>query len=259
MRYVIERGMEWGSPVATFRPARCIRDQRIEFVCNGHTICVGADYSTPLYETITEIVEYDCYFLDHLTTHIDGIVLDAGANVGVASLVLAARLGARVLALEPIESNFRTLEANLGANPTLQIQPIRAALASVDGNLRLWQSKGHSVSARLWDQSAGDAPPDMVEHLVPALSLRSLLYRAGATNVGLLKMDIEGAEHPWLESLASEEAALIQRITMEVHERGRAGGVRSVRRRLRDLGFHVREKPEMFGRRTLRHLFAWRE
>lgn len=251
--------MEWGSPVAAFRPAPSIRKQQVEFLYGGRSFCVTADFSTPLYETVAEIADYDCYFLECFPAKVDGIILDAGANIGVASLVLAARFGSRVFAIEPIESNFRALQANLAANPGLDIQPIRAALAAADGELQLWQVRDHSVSAHMWHGSVEESPPNLVGHRVPALSLNSLLKLAGAKQVGVLKMDIEGGEHPWLDSLTPETAAPIQRITMEVHEKGRAGGIRTVRRRLRELGFQSCEKPEMFGRRTLRHVFAWRE
>jgi FkbM family methyltransferase len=208
---------------------------------------------------VAEIVDYDCYSLKLLPEKMDGLILDAGANVGVASLVLAARFKGKVLALEPIKANFRRLQADIAANQGMDIHLVRAALAPADGELRLWQDRGYSVSARQWHGNENLARSGWVEHTVPALSLESLMELAGATHIGLLKIDIEGGEHPWLDSLTLAKVASVRRITMEVHERGSAGGIRTVRRRLRSLGFEFCEKPEMFGRRDLRHVYAWRE
>lgn len=126
-----------------------------------------------------------------------GVIVDVGANVGLAAVWFASRFpNARVFALEPEPSNYAVLCRN--AAPYPGIVPIQAALWTASGTIGLVDpGTGH------WGfRTVADATADTG---VAAVSLPDLLTRYGIDRIDLLKIDIEGAEReifadaePWI-------------------------------------------------------------
>jgi len=118
-------------------------------------------------------------------------IIDLGSNAGF-TLRLWKRLypGARVIAVEPDESNYRTLLKNLdaiGGPEKAGVSPFRACVADKPG--RVFLTGGANESGRVMSHAPGQG----VE--VEAVTMPQLLERAGFSGpIDLLKCDIEGAE-----------------------------------------------------------------
>ena len=115
------------------------------------------------------------------------VVLDVGANIGLASLELRLRFPhARIIACEPDPGAYETLMANVAGDPGIEIH--RVALSDHDGETTFWTSATAVVSSihRTLD---GQHPVQ-----VPTRTLRSFLDHVGVDHVDLLKLDVEGAE-----------------------------------------------------------------
>jgi FkbM family methyltransferase len=114
------------------------------------------------------------------------VIVDAGANVGFASLYFARRFpAATILAIEPDPDNLTVLADTLRRNGLRHVTPVRAALWGRDQQLSIHRAKtewAHSVRS-----GAGRGA-------VPGLTVGSLLDQHGLDRVDLLKIDIEGAE-----------------------------------------------------------------
>jgi FkbM family methyltransferase len=114
------------------------------------------------------------------------LFFDIGAWVGPYTL-MAANLGARVIALEPDPEARRQLEANIAANPT---EPEPAVLFSALNDRRAvvylqMQDPGDSMSSMTRQNLA-----HVIE--VPGVTLDELISLFGEPD--LVKMDIEGGE-----------------------------------------------------------------
>ncbi len=119
--------------------------------------------------------------------HAPPLILDLGANIGLASLYFAQRWpAAEILAVEPSPANFALLQRNLAPFPRLH--PLHAAAAAHDGAVRIANPEGPAAAHR-----TTPAPPG-APGAIPALSLPSLLAQAPHAQPWLLKVDIEGAE-----------------------------------------------------------------
>lgn len=113
------------------------------------------------------------------------LFVDVGANVGVYTL-LAAELGAEVVALEPDPAAFRRLRDNLDLN---RYQVTARAVAAGERSGRLGFTTGLDLSNRLvMDGSSATT--------VPVVTVDSLV---GERTVAGLKIDVEGAERLVLE------------------------------------------------------------
>lgn len=107
--------------------------------------------------------------------------VDVGAHIGCWTLELAKRFG-RVVALEPHPENFAALSRNVARHDNVRRMPL--ALADCSTARRM--SHVGRVNSGEWHLSRdGDGP------MVPVAPLDSLVLR----DVGLVKLDVEGAEH----------------------------------------------------------------
>jgi FkbM family methyltransferase len=112
--------------------------------------------------------------------------VDVGANVGYFTL-LAASLGARVIAYEPTPAVFARLQQNVALNGFDNVTLVNAAVADQPGTLALYQSPDDPEANNLF----GDGDHSVE---VPAVTLDDEMAERGVQKVDLLKIDAEGAE-----------------------------------------------------------------
>jgi FkbM family methyltransferase len=150
-------------------------------------------------------------------------IVDAGANVGYASVYFANRYpDATIVALEPEPSNFELLVKNTAPYPN--VRPVHGALWSEDGELDIVSvdSAGHWGTMT---QMAGEQLADArgrVSGATPAFSVPTLMARHGLDHVDIFKIDIEGAER---EVFADPSAWLprVDALIVELHEHRKPG------------------------------------
>jgi FkbM family methyltransferase len=136
-------------------------------------------------------------------------VIDAGANAGQYTLLAATAIapGGSVHSFEPVPSNFRQLEENIRRNALSNVQAVRAALWSEEGEVILGVPQGQPQDR----DNSGRWSVNAISEELPAVTARALrldtyVKQAGVRRVDMIKMDIEGAE-PFLISGARETLA----------------------------------------------------
>jgi len=141
------------------------------------------------------------------------IIVDAGANIGLASLYLAARFPrARIVALEVDETNFALLQANT-----------RAYRGRIEGFRRaLWSNRAtvtiDNPEDQPWSLRVRSAPPGSGGS-IDALGVADLLDELGLARVDLLKLDIEGAEREVLGQEPERWIGRVGTLAVELHDR----------------------------------------
>ena len=145
--------------------------------------------------------------------HNGDVVLDVGAYIGsFIAHVKRVAPDARIIALEPMPSNFERLRENVGDLAVLE----QIALAERAGPLTMYDF-GSDASAchSRYDLGVGDAR----EVLVRAETLATVMERHSLDHVRLLKLDCQGAELDILPAQTRETLERIDYIAMEVHQR----------------------------------------
>jgi len=152
------------------------------------------------------------------------VIIDAGANIGLASIYFANKYpNSKIIAIEPEKNNFLLLKKNTELYPN--IIPLQAALWDkneeielVDPGLGEWgfMTENKSVDAKLGAHC----------HKVAAVTVDKIIKEYKLDKVDILKIDIEGAEKEvfndtsaWLDNTNS--------IIIELHERMKSGCNRS--------------------------------
>lgn len=173
----------------------------------------------------TDVSAYRQVFLkrqyDFVMTPAPAVIVDAGANIGLASIWFANRYpDARIIALEPEQSNFELLRANVAPYP--QIVPVQAALWHRDEEIRLIDpGLGEWGFMAEVQPAAGDLRGDLC-HTVTAVTVDRLMADHGLRRIDLFKIDIEGSEREVFSDAASW-IGCVDALVIELHERMKPG------------------------------------
>lgn len=155
--------------------------------------------------TRTEIFDKEIYAFDSQV--VSPYIIDAGANIGLASIFLKLRLPtARIVAFEPDENIASYYKKNIASFGFKGVELVQKGLWSHEGELK-FSVEGADGGSFI----EGQAPAGKTVS-IPVTTLSSYL-REG---VDFLKIDIEGAE---LEVLEECQASLpnVERIFVEYH------------------------------------------
>lgn len=155
-----------------------------------------------LYMSYEEIFVHEIYRMELPE---NALVLDCGANIGLASLYLKETCPtARVIAFEPDEKNFELLGKNVSGWKLPGIE-IRKQAVWKEHTTLLFSGSG-DMASRVLDQGQGVQ--------VQAVRLKDLLNE----RVAFLKLDIEGAEYEVLLDI-EDSLHMVERMFFEYHGR----------------------------------------
>jgi len=144
------------------------------------------------------------------------LIIDAGANVGYASLFFAHKYpNAEIIAVEPEESNFKILEQN--TQRYKNIKRIKAGIWHKNAYLKIIDNKCGE-----WGFMTKEVKPSE-NYDIKSITVDDILKKFNHERVDILKIDIEGAEkelfskdyEPWLDK--------VKVIFIELHEEMKEG------------------------------------
>lgn len=125
-----------------------------------------------------------------------GVVVDAGANIGMYSLTCSKLVGdsGHVYAFEPVSFTADRLDGNIALNESSNITVVRAALGSRCGIATM-----RPVDVRSTGKTQVAARSEAGFEEVPIMTLDSFAEAHGLTRLDLVKVDIEGSEAEFLK------------------------------------------------------------
>lgn len=137
------------------------------------------------------------------------VCVDAGANVGYLSVLMAKKVGrrGRVISFEPTQRSFASLRRNVQLNGLTNVFAEQVALADHNGTLEFNEGPaGYDVynsAGNITHPSALSVP--FQKTMVPCVTLDSYASANNINRVDLIKIDVEGGE---LSALKGMEATL---------------------------------------------------
>jgi FkbM family methyltransferase len=154
-------------------------------------------YMGQAYLVYGECCELETRFLLSLL-RVPGLVIEAGANMGVHTIPMARALGVRrLLALEPQPVIFQQLCANLALNGLMHVTALPYACGSATGAVRMerpdYLQPGNFGAASVGAANPGAAGRAARETIVQCVRLDDLVGD-DTERVGLIKIDVEGME-----------------------------------------------------------------
>ena len=142
------------------------------------------------------------------------VIVDAGANVGMATLFFAREYPqARIVAIEPASSNFDLLKRNCEGIPNVTL--IRAAMWPENCELKIKNPTAEAWAFIVSDENCGsDSSPR-----TPAITVPDILHRLNVDHIDLLKIDIEGSELQLFSKNSEKWLSQVHFIVIELHDR----------------------------------------
>ncbi len=156
--------------------------------------------------------------------------VDIGANLGYYALMEARLVGTegRVLAIEPVSSNYEILVRNLVLNNYRQVTALQRAISDKSGSQEMWitpQSNWCNLMS-LDDETLSDHFRERLESTdasmrvkVPTVALDDLLEEQNIQEVNFVRMDVEGFEMNVTQGMQRtlREATKVLKLFIEVH------------------------------------------
>jgi len=160
--------------------------------------------------------EYEQAELDFLSGFLQkgDVLIDIGANIGLYSLWVARLVGpqGKVIAFEPVSSNFEQLKHNISLNAPQPIVLEKMAVTDKSGPLTIRYHQG--------DANRGMASAYLPEFThseeVQATTLDEYLAKNPVSRLDFIKMDIEGGEYPALLGMQETLARYTPAILVEI-------------------------------------------
>jgi FkbM family methyltransferase len=166
----------------------------------------GARLSCNLKDLIQRKIAYFGVWEPHLTAYFKralapgDVFVDVGANIGYYTLLGAALVAptGSVIAVEASPAIFATLSENLRRNRAGNVRAVNKAAAYCCGELPVFAASAGNIGRT----STVPVEGNNFESFVDAQPLHLILSRNELSRARLVKIDIEGAEGPVIQSVA---------------------------------------------------------
>jgi FkbM family methyltransferase len=190
-------------------------------------------------ETFGKVIterEYELQELSFAST-----IVDAGANIGLASIYFAAKFpNARILALEPESTNFELLTRNVAAYPNVTC--LKKALWSESGTVTIFDPGDGSWGFRT---ARDEHSEGRVIGSVECINITDLMVEFGLDHIDLLKIDIEGSEREVFNA-SKDWIDRVDVVVAELHDRFKRGCSQAFFNATADFAHEVRKGENIF-------------
>ncbi len=168
----------------------------------------------------SDVKTFDKVFLedeyDFKPNHSPGFIIDAGANIGAASVYLTHRYpSARIISIEPEKSNFEILKKN--TENYKNITCLNKALWYINEPLAIKNTDVNKESFEIQQRNASSE-----EDCIESTTISQLMLDYDISNIDILKIDIEGSEKE-VFSYNTEWLSKVDLIFIEFHDRKKPG------------------------------------
>jgi FkbM family methyltransferase len=152
------------------------------------------------------------------------VIVDAGANIGLASIYFANRFpNTPIISIEPEFNNFELLRKNI--EPYKNIIPLHCALWNTNKEIDILDTGLGTNGFMTLDKTVTyhiNTPMEIFTHKVKTITIQNILAEYNLNYIDILKIDIEGAEKEVFEN-ADVWIERISAIIIELHERMKPG------------------------------------
>jgi FkbM family methyltransferase len=168
---------------------------------------------------IDEIInreDYDLYKFRNLT----GVIVDVGANIGIATLILAKlNPAATIYAIEPSRTTYNILMHNINLNGLTNVIALNIGIGQTNGKVELLINPSMSGQNTIYsDQDSFSRQVGYMDKQdVDILTWKVFMEQNNIEVIDLLKIDAEGCEFD------IQYTANIKNVVGEIHELKRTG------------------------------------
>jgi len=158
------------------------------------------------------------------------LAIDAGANIGLSSIVIASRYpNCKIVALEVDDENFEILKKNVAGYPNIIAK--KQALWPTSGFVKIANPEAES-----WAFQVVEADPTETG-AIRTTTVSDIAVELSTDTINLLKIDIEGGEFDLFKNGTPIWLSQVKILAVELHDRFRPGCTEVVEAALRSSAF----------------------
>lgn len=153
---------------------------------------------------------------NNLNIDLDSITnfVDVGSCFGFASMPFIRR-GIKTYMIDADVTNVKILNDNYGHDSRIKV--IGKAVCDVDGTVDFYHQQDVSVVSSLYNDNVNGDGQNRTKVTVPAMTPNTLLSEIDEEEIDLMKIDIEGAEYTFFETISDDNLSKIKKIIIEFH------------------------------------------
>jgi FkbM family methyltransferase len=190
------------------------KEFRIRNVSVNKPVLNTKNHITPTYNNYMEFFVHGVYdeFLKGKTFN---TIVDVGANAGIwVEYVKYVTKYEKIYAIEP---NLQALETLRNTYTNNEITIIDKALCDKDGELEFYVDPNNSTIGSIKKNHQDSLT---ISHKIKGVSFRTFMKENNIDYIDLFKMDIEGGEYPFFDSMHKEDLDKIGMMLIEYHRHG---------------------------------------
>lgn len=183
----------------------CVKAVQNSFACKIYKLSENRFYSAyadvflPRNHFEASVFYYDCGLTAlRYPQHINGrTVLDVGGFIGDSACMFRRKYNVgRIYSFEATEKYCNLIRQTIQMNEMTDIYPVHLALSDRDGEGNLYESKSDSTNSMVWTPAFFDESAHITR--IPCQKLDTWVEKNGTSDIGFIKVDIEGAEQAFL-------------------------------------------------------------
>lgn len=190
------------------------KDFRIRTVNVEKPVLKTKNNITPTYNNYMEFFvdgDYD----EYLKGKEFNTVVDVGANAGIwIEYIKHVAKCKKIYAIEPNTQALKTLRDTYTSD---ELTIIDKALCDKDGELEFFTDPSNSTIGSINKNHQNSL---VISHKIQGISFRTFIKENNIDHIDLMKMDIEGGEYPFFDSMQKEDLDKIGTILVEYHMQG---------------------------------------
>lgn len=168
------------------------------------------------------------------------VIVDAGANVGLAAIYFANRFpDSKIISIEPEQGNLKVLRKNVQDYKNVKI--LDKALSNVSDELIYVNDSGFGEWAYITEKVKKS---DSFKNSIETVSISSIMKNEGIEVIDILKIDIEGFEKELFESNYEYWLPRTRYLVIEVHDNMKKGCSKSLFKMIAKYDFKFSHKGE---------------
>ena len=168
--------------------------------------------NTSDFDTFFHIFMYEQYNYEYPANFNPKVILDCGANIGLAAIYFANRYpDARIIAVEPEFSNFQILKLNAKGYPNITC--LQNGIWDKSANLEVVD-----IGAGKWGFITKEVEVKN-EFTIQAIAINDIMDKNNVPYFDIVKMDIEGSEKQVFSSNYEKWLSKTKMIIIEFHDK----------------------------------------
>ena len=149
------------------------------------------------------------------------VIVDAGANIGLASIYFTNRYSdSQIIAIEPEMSNYEMLKKNV--TPYNNVIPLNAALWDKNEEVNVVDPGFGKWAFMTQGENCQEESLGIMCHKVRGMTVGKIMEDNGLEKIDILKIDIEGAEREVFRD-ASSWVGRVDAMIVELHDSRKPG------------------------------------